>query len=411
MGKLESLREAGKFGPGNRGFAVRVIHPESALAQVGKVFKSLAQLPMDRTFRVVYLSPHLDCRAFRRFGEVVMNRISTAVMEESQPFEGKPASESLRAVSYRAGLEAEWDALVARARNGHFMVSRRFLAYHGDRFEDCSLMFYRGDRLLAVMAMNREGSEWVSHRGTPFGGLIAAPELSTLQTFEIFQELSRRMRAAGVAALRYNPVPSIYQQHPFEDDLYILQLNGGYLASMKLAARARLPELTLMQERTRKYLRSIVPRLKVEEGITPREFWHALSDYLARRYGATPTHTVGEILELTTRFPAEIKLVGLRDQKGQLAAGSLVFLMPKVIRLQYSFGASDETAPRGAVLALDHYVVNKYGAGREWLDFGTSMNPVDGELALNLHSQKERHGGRGMRIESWFWNGEITAQL
>jgi hypothetical protein len=311
----------------------------------------------------------------------------------------------MESVSHRAGLDGIWDDLVARSRNGHFMATRRFLDYHGTRFQDRSLLFLRGGKPIAVIALHEEGIDWFSHRGLPFGGLIAAPELTTEQTLAIFADIGMRMRAAGIATLRYTPTPHVYQAQPFEDDVFALHSLGAQLHSMKLAARARLPRLGLMQERVRKYLRQAVPRIRVEHGVALSEFWDGLTSYLGHRHEATPVHTEAEMADLMNRFPDEIKLAGVRDARRRLVAGSLVFLTERVIRFQYAFGAGDPAAPKQSLLALDQAAIKKFGAGRSWLDFGTSMRPADGTLDLRLHAQKERSGGRGMRVETWVWDG------
>ena len=308
-------------------------------------------------------------------------------------------------VSYGAELDAAWDDLVARARNGHFMLTRRFLAYHGDRFEDRSVLFIRGNKPVAAISLHQEGSTWISHRGLPFGGLIAAPELTTELTMTIFRELGIRMQAAGVKYLRYTPTPHAYQTQPFEDDLFVLHSLGARLESMKLAARVRLPRVGLLQERVRKYLKHRVSRIRVEHGIALAEFWAGLTGYLRDRHGASPTHTETEMVDLLCRFPDSIKLMGIRNARKQLVAGSLVFLTDTVIRFQYAFGAGDPAAPKQSMLALDQAAIRKFGPGRRWLDFGTSMRPSDGSLDQQLHAQKERSGGRGMRVETWVWDG------
>lgn len=317
---------------------------------------------------------------------------------------------AIQAVSYHPGLDGVWDDLVARARNGHFMATRRFLAYHGNRFQDRSLLFLRNGRVLAAIALHEEGSEWVSHRGLAHGGLIAAPELSTAQTAEIFHQIALRMRAAGITGLRYTPLPLIYQEHPFEDDLFVLHQQGARLDNVKLAARARLPVLQLMHERARKYVRQAVPHIRVEHDVPLGEFWEQLTNYLERRHEAQPVHTRAEMADLLGRFPEAIKLLAIRDATGGMVAGSLIFLTKRVIRLQYSFGAADPAAPKSTMLALDQAAIHKYGAGRSWIDFGTSMCPQDGGLDLGLHSQKERCGARGMRVETWWWDGTFASQ-
>jgi hypothetical protein len=109
--------------------------------------------------------------------------------------------------------------------------------------------------------------------------------------------------------------------------------------------------------------------------------------------------------DLLGRFPGAIKLLGVRDSGRRLVAGSVVFLTERVIRFQYAFGAGDPAAPKQCLLALDQSAIKKFGPGRAWLDFGTSMRPADGTLDLRLHAQKERSGGRGMRVETWVWDG------
>jgi len=331
-----------------------------------------------------------------------MNIGATDAQEQGLPSRASRAS-GLEVLEYRMELEPVWEELVARARNGHFMATRRFLGYHGGRFQDRSLLFKQNGKAIAAIALNEEGPEWVSHRGLPFGGLIAAPELTAEQTIAIFDELDARMREAKITGLRYSPTPSVYQTHPFEDDIYLLHLRGARLVNVKLATRARLPELMLMQDRTRKYVRQAVPHIKVESEVSLAEFWERLTSYLLRRHEAIPVHTKAEMADLMERFPDGIKLLAIRDLDGGIVAGSLVFLTEQVIRLQYSFGATDPATPKSAMLALDQAAIRKFGPGRSWIDFGTSMRPADGLLDLRLHSQKERCGGRGMRVETWLW--------
>ena len=73
---------------------------------------------------------------------------------------------------YTPEKAAEWNAFVAQSKNGTFLFDRRYMDYHSDRFEDYSLMFYREDRLYALMPANRCGDVFQSHAGLTYGGVV-----------------------------------------------------------------------------------------------------------------------------------------------------------------------------------------------------------------------------------------------
>ena len=54
-----------------------------------------------------------------------------------------------------------WDALVAAAPGATFLHSRRFLSYHGNRFQDASLVIERNGNLTLVHDESGE-SHWLA---------------------------------------------------------------------------------------------------------------------------------------------------------------------------------------------------------------------------------------------------------
>src|ERR1041385_3266326 len=90
---------------------------------------------------------------------------------------------------YRPSDEAAWNALVAASPNGTFLIDRRFMGYHADRFDDASLLIARGGKLLALLPANREGERVASHAGLSYGGLIAADTLGAQHALELMQAL------------------------------------------------------------------------------------------------------------------------------------------------------------------------------------------------------------------------------
>jgi len=51
-----------------------------------------------------------------------------------------------------AGKADEWNAFVAKSKNGTFLFDRRYMDYHADRFSDHSLMCYHDGKLFAFLA-------------------------------------------------------------------------------------------------------------------------------------------------------------------------------------------------------------------------------------------------------------------
>ena len=71
----------------------------------------------------------------------------------------------IEVVRYTQGKAAEWDAFVAQSKNGTFLFFRGYMDYHADRFEDCSLMVYLKNRMIALLPGNRQGTTFFSHQG------------------------------------------------------------------------------------------------------------------------------------------------------------------------------------------------------------------------------------------------------
>ena len=78
-------------------------------------------------------------------------------------------------VQFDDHLESTWEEFCERSQQDTFLVTRRFLNYHKDRFSDKSLLIYSKDQLVALFPASEFGEHnksIVSHPGITFGGLI-----------------------------------------------------------------------------------------------------------------------------------------------------------------------------------------------------------------------------------------------
>ena len=101
-------------------------------------------------------------------------------------------------VRYIPTKAEEWNQFVAGSKNGIFLFDRRYMDYHSDRFEDYSLMFYIGNRLLAVLPAHVVGDTLYSHQGLTHGGLLMSVHLTMAQTMCLFRELNEDLRIKGI---------------------------------------------------------------------------------------------------------------------------------------------------------------------------------------------------------------------
>src|ERR1700734_257395 len=138
-----------------------------------------------------------------------------------------------------------WDEFVRQSKNGVFLFYRNYMEYHADRFSDFSLLFFQGDRLIALMPANLVDGTVTSHGGLTFGGIISDASMTTSRMLEVFSALVDDMRARGVKKLVYKAIPHIYHLLPAEEDLYALFVRGARLfrrdVSSTVVAARRLP--------------------------------------------------------------------------------------------------------------------------------------------------------------------------
>lgn len=308
-------------------------------------------------------------------------------------------------VRHEPSRRKSWDAFVRGARNGHFIFERDFIEYHGDRFDDCSLVFMRGDRIVLLLPAHRREDALISHDGLPFAGMIAAMRTRYVDVREGFDRLGEWMVAEGLTRLVYKPVPWPYHSMAFEDDLFELHRRGARLVSMKHSTGHPGPvspcERTSSRKRFARYGKEAALEFRETEDLDV--FWPELEAFLVRRGYRAPVHTREEFDRLRRSFPRAIRMV-FAICNGKLMGGQVVFLSPRVMRYQYSFRTIAGEASGLRVHALmSRWIARSEKFGRPWIDLGTSMDPNTGDVQESLILHKEGLGARGVVVAEWEW--------
>ncbi len=300
--------------------------------------------------------------------------------------------------AYEPADAPAWDAFVRRARNGVFLFERAYMGYHADRFDDASLMLWRGDELRALLPAHRVGDTWVSHGGLSFGGLVLHPGSGAQEVLDLFERLGDALREREVARLDYKPLPHIFHTQPSEDDLYALHRLGAQVQRVDLCTSidlARRPPLA----KGRRHALAKAQRAGIEVSASTElaPFWALLTNTLAQQHGVAPTHRLDEMQLLAGRFSQIALHVARRGT--ELLAGVLSYDYGGVLHTQY-MAASPEGRETGALDAVIAQLIDTASGQQRWFSFGASS--VDGGRQLNagLAAQKEMFGGRSTVLQT-----------
>jgi hypothetical protein len=304
---------------------------------------------------------------------------------------------------YTSCYADEWNRFVAQSKNGTFLFDRRFMDYHADRFNDCSLMIYRRGALYAMLPANIKDGVLTSHGGLTYGGLIMSDKCSAKSVQDAFIAINDFLRSISVQKVVYKAVPWIYHQQPAEEDLFALtsicqaRLIIRDISSAIIGER-RMPFTESRLSGLRKARRR---GLTVKESTDFDQFWQILNDNLTCKYGVRPVHSAAELELLHGRFPDQIKLYMALDGEQPLG-GTVLFLTPQVLHTQYISATPDGKACGAIDLLLDHLIHTVY-ADYRYIDFGKSTSSDSADLNEQLIFQKEGFGARAVCYDTYEW--------
>lgn len=310
----------------------------------------------------------------------------------------------MQLIRYTTERQAEWDAFVRSSRNGTFLVERSYMDYHAHRFVDCSLMFYRDHRLVALLPANWVEIEQTvySHQGLTYGGLIIGDKLTSIRVLEIFSVMLEWMRTElGAFRFIYKPIPYIYSKCPSEEDLYALFRYNAVLHTRGIASVVDNTHRIPLRRGRKDHIRQAF-----SQGIVVREsndfatFWKLLRQVLAERHQAVPVHSLEEMMLLKERFPESIHLYAACAADGNMLAGTVIYEMSHIVHSQY-IASSSEGRQLGAVDALYAWLMEEQYANKRYIDFGTSVEQGGEVLNEGLVRQKEAFGARGVVYDSY----------
>ena len=308
----------------------------------------------------------------------------------------------IEVTKYTDAFRLEWEGLVEESINGTFLHKRAFLEYHGDRFQDFSLMAWQDRRLLGVFAAERNAKSVYSHRGLSYGGWIFAKGLEPKAIKDIVQAGMGYFKKEGVEKLYIRSIPGFYFSGQ-EAEVISAYLPFNPVREQKIFQTAVNP--FVWNDRGKRWgaRQAEGAGLEISQDIEFLDtFWKAvLLPNLKQRHNTAPAHSLEEIKMLIDRFSGKIHLFTVIHGH-EVLAGSVVFEMPKVVHCQYIASNPKGRKLRALDLLMRHLMIGVF-PDKQIFSFGVSHEPRTGERNEGLYAWKKSLGAIDYPVlDYWF---------
>lgn len=287
-----------------------------------------------------------------------------------------------------------WNNFIAEAKNATFLFHRNFMEYHKDRFEDFSLLVFEDDTLKAVVPANKSATEFYSHQGLTYGGVVIDPKLKLSEFLNVFESITRFLQANNFKKVWFKALPSIYPDYFSDELLYAL-----FLKNAKLVRRDTLSvidyssPIAILPSRLKNIRKAEKFKLEVRQTTDFTDFWNEiLIPTLREKHNTNPVHSLDEIKLLYSRFPDNIKQFNVYYE-GKIVAGTTIFETKNVAHSQY-IGSNAHRSKLASLDFLYDYLIKKYASEKRYFDFGISNENNGRVLNEGLSYWKESFGAQ-----------------
>lgn len=303
-------------------------------------------------------------------------------------------------IPYTETHSANWDEALPLSVQGTILQSRRFLAYHGDRFDDRSvLLLDEKDRIRGLFAAAVSPSDTktlISHPGLTYAGLVHDASCRAAEVLEMVELLVAHYRASGFKELIWKPCPR-----------HICRVESGLedWALWRIQAQAFRCDLWNVADlsRPRKKSKGVKWGLGKarKAGVKIRNATHAgLSDFhailaanLQEAHGTSPVHSLSELQDICERFPEDIRLMAAFDNSDKMLAGTLLFdVTDKCTHSQYIASTLEGREMFALNMLIEEAILAAEATKRDCFSFGASTEEEGRVLNDGLYSFKAGFG-------------------
>ncbi|WP_282038078.1 hypothetical protein [Saccharicrinis aurantiacus] len=302
---------------------------------------------------------------------------------------------------YNPCLKKQWDSLIMESDLPSFMLLRDYLEYHQYKYTELSLMYYKKNKLIAVIPGNTVNNTFYSHQFISYGGIIAKRNCSLFDLEIIYEDLEVYLLKRKITNIQIKLAPFYYYESQSQVQDYILSKKRIDNLSTKIGcfintSKHIFPKSSIEKRKLNLGLFNI----GVSENYS--EFWTVLDKNLWEMHQTKPVHNIEEITKLKQLFPSFISLFTINDKiDNSIQSGCILFKERNTLRIPY-IATSIEGRKNRATHALYYSIVEYYKNSFGYIDFGN----INTEERINrgLLNMKERFGASIYKSSIYTYN-------
>ena len=234
-----------------------------------------------------------------------------------------------------------WDNFINCSNNGTLFHYRAFLNYHENiDFEDHSLLFYKKNKLIAILPAAMHNKVFHSHPGVSFGSFIYNDRLSFSDSHNIISVFKDYINTLNSITVQLTMPPACYNNISSDYIEFCLFSKGFKYKQLELSNVLKLGNNfnnlynTYKASSRQAHRKAERSDIVIEQSDNLEEFYNILTNNLSLRHNVSPTHTLSELKKLKTLFPSRINLF-TASLNGKIIAGVINFICNENKRLQF----------------------------------------------------------------------------
>jgi len=313
----------------------------------------------------------------------------------------------LKIKQYDKGYRERWDNFVMKhSVNGTFLQARVFLEYHKDRFEDASVIIYKGnDTIVAVIPactlVENKKKIYSAHQGSTFGGIVMAESFYNIEHMdEVMKVLEEYLRQGKYNEICLKCTGDIFTRHN-NNLLYYFLYQRGFTSYDEMSSYIDFSQYkddissNFTSGRRRDYKYSLKNDLVFRplETITEIESFYRILCENLHKFHAVPVHSLDEITDFKeSRLKDIVEFYGVFFEE-RMIAGSMVFLFDNLV-FHTQYLAADQSCLKMYPMNFMNYNLIKTARDKafQYFSFGTSTLEHGRVLNKALAEFKEGFG-------------------